>query len=170
MTRPTDENHPVGPDEERLPDELVGALVEILAEVDPVPADVVAAARSSFAWHDIDAELASLVADSAVDSPLVLTRGPAAAGPRMLSFAAVGVDIEIEVAVLGDGSRRIQGIVVPGQPGRLRVHQRRGDLDAEVDAAGRFVVGGVAAGPACLRFTPAVGGPATLTETDWFPT
>ena len=36
------------------------------AEHDPVPADVVAAAKASFTWRSIDAELAELIEDSAL--------------------------------------------------------------------------------------------------------
>ena len=55
---------------------------------------MLAAARAAIGWRTIDAELAELIADSAVDEPALLVRGTAQ--PRTLTFEAPGLTIEIE--------------------------------------------------------------------------
>src|SRR4051794_41920885 len=58
--------------------------------VDPVPERVMFAAKASLSWRTIDAELAELTYDSALDDDrLSLVRGATAA--RMLTFSAGGL-------------------------------------------------------------------------------
>src|SRR3954463_13001834 len=81
--------------------------------VDPVPQRVTFAAKASLAWRTIDAELAELTYDSALDADrLTLVRGAAAA--RMLTFSASGLTVDVEVEEL-DGGLRLIGEVAPAQ-------------------------------------------------------
>ena len=96
-------------------DELVARLAEALPKADPVPAAVTEFAKAAFGWRTIDAELAELVFDSAVDE-LVGVRSED--DTRQVTFRAPGV--EIEVAVMADGVRRIVGQLVPAARGGHR--------------------------------------------------
>ena len=79
------------PDDDVLLDELRA----LVADDDPVPERVLAAARGSFTWRTIDAELAALVYDSALDAER-LTAVRSADTVRLLTF---------ETAELGDRAR-----------------------------------------------------------------
>ena len=85
----------VNPADAQLLDELRRAA----SQFDPPPPTVVEAARSSFTWRTIDAELAALVFDSGVDQPVTALRG--GEGPRLMTFSSSGLDIEVEVINLG---------------------------------------------------------------------
>src|SRR5712664_1924300 len=80
-------------------DDLIQRLRRIAAEADPVPPALLDAARSAFGMRDLDARVADLVRDSAVDIPATSLRGD---GPRLLSFEAGGTVIECEVTTRGD--------------------------------------------------------------------
>jgi hypothetical protein len=140
-------------------DDLLAELRRIAARVDPVPDDVVAAAKSAIAWRTIDAELLELVDDA----PLAGVRGGGDVA-TLLSFRGPGLAVEIEILVVGR-RRRIDGQLVPGQPGRVEVHQRAGRVEVAADEAGRFSAGDLAPGPVSLRCQAPAG---HWVETDWF--
>jgi hypothetical protein len=75
--------------------ELLAVLGEVWEQIDPVPAVVLEAARGAFAWRDVDAELAELILDSRLEETAVRSLD----GPRMLTFAADEVTVEVEVSV-----------------------------------------------------------------------
>ncbi len=131
-------------------DELIQRLRRIAAEADPVPPALAAAARSAFGMRDLDARVADLVRDSAVDIPATSLRGD---GPRLLSFEAGGTVIECEVTTRGDQRDVIGQLVgqaadaleaqVPGNPGAA--------LTVSVSEHGVFAVRGLPAGLFRLR-------------------
>jgi hypothetical protein len=84
---------------------------------------VVSAAVAAFAWRTVDAELAELAYDSAVDAGLAL-RSSAGDGVRALSFTAGEATVELELA---DGE--VLGQLLP--PGPAEVVLQR------LDEAGR---------------------------------
>jgi hypothetical protein len=88
-------------------DDLLGDLRRVIAELDPIPEDVLIAARAALDWRTLDAELAELIADSAVDEPVLLVRGSGQA--RALAFEAAGLTIEIEAEPDADGVLRLAG-------------------------------------------------------------
>ena len=60
--------------------------------IDPVPESLIRASRETLTWRRVDAELAELLSDSAVeDERLALVRGDGE--PRSLSFEAGGVGV-----------------------------------------------------------------------------
>jgi len=140
---------------------LWAALQDIVARADPVPAHVVAAARHSLAWHDPDAALAALVADSATMASAV--RGDSA--PRLLTFAGGPLTVEVEADQTRSGVRLV-GQLLPPQPARLRVDQPEGQHEIEADELGRFVVD-IAAGPTRLRCTPLADAGFAPVQTEW---
>ena len=139
-------------------DRLEERLRRVATEADPVPDAVLENARAAFTLRDLDAELAELVADSAVDDR-VLTRD-GADDVRMLSFAAPGVSVELDavpdvhgtgvnVTGLATGAgdaltivRQDRRTTVPLDPhGRFTFQAEPGLLRLEVTAAdGRRVV------------------------------
>src|SRR5688500_18840211 len=102
---------------------LLSELGRIVASHDPVPSDVVAAAKASFTWRTIDAELAELAFDSLVDDDAVLVRGDDQ--PRLLTFEGASVTVEIEIVALA-GERRVVGQLVPTQPATIEITHRAG--------------------------------------------
>ncbi len=145
-------------------DDLAEWLGRIAAEVDPPPAEVVAASRAAFAWRTIDAELAELAYDSWLDDrPLAGVRR--AGGPRQLTFETPGLTVEVEL-VDGDHPRMVGQLVPPG-PGVVEVRHPEGSMETPVDGLGRFVVERLPAGPVSLRCHP--DGAGTI-DTDWVTT
>src|SRR5438067_5351282 len=68
-------------------------------KLDPVPTTAIAAARASFTWRTVDAELALLTYDSATeDAAAVGVRGD---GARLLAFEADGITLDVEVRWAG---------------------------------------------------------------------
>lgn len=135
------------------PDEADARLLDDLRSVvqraDPVPAPVEAAARATFIWRTVDAELAELAYDSLLDADrLAGVRGDD--GPRVLTFEGPEFSVEVEVAEEGSG-RRLVGQLVPPAPARIEVRHSGGLLRLGADEVGRFATGGVAAGPVSLR-------------------
>jgi hypothetical protein len=130
--------------------------------VDPVPERVTFAAKASLAWRTIDAELAQLTYDSALDAErLTLVRGAAAA--RMLTFSASGLTVDLEVEETGR-ELRLVGEIAPGQHAVVVVRHPDGTIEAETDEDGRFRIGPVPAGPISLSLRLAAGGSTVQTE------
>src|SRR5437764_3139344 len=130
--------------------------------VDPVPERVTFAAKASLAWRTVDAELAELTYDSALDADrLTLVRGAAAA--RLLTFSASGLTVDIEVEET-DGGLRLIGELSPVQPAVVEVRHAEGTTEVETDEDGRFRIGPVPTGPIALSLRLAAGGATVQTE------
>lgn len=153
----TDNSHT--PDDEQL----IAELRRVAELADPVPERVLNAARGSFAWRTIDAELAELAYDSAADAEaaaLVRSSG----GRRLLTFDAPEVSVELEV-VEAAGERRLEGQLVPPQPATIEVRHQGGTVTAEADELGRFSASGLEHGPVSLVCR--LHGQAGAIVTDW---
>jgi hypothetical protein len=130
--------------------------------VDPVPERVMFAAKASLSWRTIDAELAELTYDSALDDErLSLVRGAAAA--RMLTFSAGDLTVDVEVEGT-DRERRLVGELAPAQRATIVVRHAEGTTEVETDEDGRFRTGVVPAGPISLSLRLASGGSTVQTE------
>jgi hypothetical protein len=133
-------------------DELEQRLRSLAGEADAPPAFVLEAARAALSMRDLDAELAELVADSAVDDPTVLTRA-VTADVRMLSFECgdVAVELDVETDPL---SRlvRLSGLAV-GAVGAMTLVRAEERVTLDLADDGRFVLDSVAPGPLRLEFT-----------------
>jgi hypothetical protein len=138
---------PPSPESERADSELLAELRAALSRLDPVPVSVSAAAVAAIDLRTLDAELAELIADSAVDAG-ALVRGAGEA--RLVSFAHPRLSIEFEVVSIA-GARRLVGQVVGAGADAMELDHRRGVLAVAVDDLGRFGVEGVAPGPVRLR-------------------
>jgi hypothetical protein len=139
-------------------DELIAELGKAL---DLPPTDIIQAAKASFAWRTIDAELAQLSYDSSVEPvSSFATRAEGSAALRSLTFEADGLAIEIEVAV---GS--IHGQLVPAGPGKVELRSADGTvISAEINEAGYFTA--QVGPPSTFRLFCAPQGSAGVL-TDW---
>jgi hypothetical protein len=163
MSRDTNEPPELlGPEDEGLLQELRAAA----RRLDPPPASVLEAARASLTWRTIDADLAALEFDSAVDAAATAVRS--GEGPRLLTFSAPGLSIEVEVSPIGP-RRQLVGQLVPAQPARIDVRHAGGVSTVQADQLGRFGVDAVSAGPVSLRCH--LGGvPSSVpVVTEWIP-
>ena len=147
-------------------DELLAWLRRIAAEADPVPELVIQAARSAFGLRDLDARLAELVRDSAVDVAATAVRGPER---RLLSFEAGDVAVECEITER-DVRRDILGQLVGGLASGIDAEVAGIDVTSTqtvtvpVDERGRFSVRDLPPGPVRLRCRLADG---TTVVTSW---
>src|SRR5215217_3690100 len=124
--------HKFHPDDDLFLEELRA----LAAEGDPVPERVLAAARGSFTWRTIDAELAELAYDSALDvTRLAAVRSGDTV--RLLTFETPELTIELEVTDVGD-RRRLLGQLVPAAAGILELRHSGGLIEIATDARGRF--------------------------------
>ncbi|HKE99617.1 MAG TPA: hypothetical protein VKG45_11870 [Actinomycetes bacterium] len=147
------------PEDERLLDELR----RVLDRTDPMPEQVTRAARESYTWRTVDAELAALAWDSDADRPLASVRGTGDA--RLLTFDAEGLRFDLEISGSGR-DRRLVGQLVPAQPGEVELRQRSGlARTVQADDAGRFAIADLEPGPLslCCR-RPG----AAVVATEWF--
>jgi hypothetical protein len=130
-------------------------LMRLIADsVDPVPAAAVRAAKESFVWRTIDAELAALAYDSAVDrdtATLVRSATQTRDEPRVLTFTTPRFTVEIEV-VRARRETELFGQVVPAGPSSVQIRHPGGVVELSVDDLGRFGPGRLPVGPVSLRF------------------
>jgi hypothetical protein len=142
-------------------DEFEARLRVLAGEADPVPSLVLDAARAAFTLRTLDAELAELVHDSAVDADLVLVRGPDD-DVRMLSFEHGSVAIDLQVSQTPAGPELLG--LVTGAVGDVEVEQGGTRRSVPLDEAGRFVVRDLVAGPLRLHLRAEDG---TAVATSW---
>jgi hypothetical protein len=142
-------------------DQLLARLGAALEAVDPVPEHVLDAAKGAFTWRTIDAELASLVFDSAAED-LIGVRS--AETLRQLTFSAPG--FEVELIILSDATRRLVGQLVPPQPAEIVLHHEAGETVVQSDSLGRFTIDDVPVGS--VRLTCRLDGEeGSVVQTEW---
>jgi hypothetical protein len=117
-------------------EELLALLDDALRAARAVPGEFIEAGNAAYAWHDIDAELAALIHDSAQDEGLVPATRAAPADLRSLTFCSAELTIEIELT-----GGALVGQIVPPQPGQLEVRTVTGSLvTVPIDEIGCFVI------------------------------
>jgi len=143
-------------DDDRLLDALGDAL-----RAGPVPEDLIEAAKRAFAAHDLDAQFAALVYDSALDDGLALAATRAEpAFLRAMTFATADLTIEVEIT-----EDAILGQVLPPRAGVVNVQLAKGEgVTVVVDEAGGFVVRPIPSASFRLHCRTAAGVSAL---TDW---
>lgn len=120
-------------------DDLMTELRGVLGRVDPPPREVTEFAKAALGWRRLDAELAELLADSALEAEGAgLTRGGDSA--RSLTFRTD--DLTIDVELLADAATRtLLGQLAP-PPAAATVEVQTADgaiaATADSDALGRF--------------------------------
>ena len=139
------------------------ALGRALHAADGPPPDLVRQAKLSFTWRTIDAELAALSFDSAVDGALAGVRG--GDDTRTLTFETPSVVLDLEIAPAG-AAFDLAGSLMPTDVTTLAYQRAEdGETAVPVDDLGRFSLAGLTAGP--LRFVIQTSG-GTRVVTDWF--
>ncbi|MGQ5229237.1 hypothetical protein ACW69C_20815 [Streptomyces sp. MN3] len=129
-----------GVEEELLEEELRQAA----SLLDPVPPALLQSAVDAFALRDLEARVAGLTFDSLVDA--IPVRG-AAAAPRMLTFTAGEVTLDVELTEDG-----LIGQVLPPGPAHIEVLTgSRPSTTATADDMGRFTAPVTPSGPFALR-------------------
>ena len=150
-------------DERRDDEQLLAALGEALRAAESVPARVVALGEAAYDWRTIDAELATLTYDSAVDpapDEPALVRADVAA-VRALRFQAPATAIVLEVT-----DDALVGQILPPAAADVSLMSSVGrSVDIEADDLGYFVFRPVPRGSFRLRCR-ARHGPELLTS--WF--
>ena len=135
-------------------DQLLAELRDALNAAQAVPAEFRAAARSAYTWRTIDAELAELTYDSALDTPL--GAGAVRADPaelRSLTFASKRLTIEVEITPDG-----LAGQITPARAGTVTVRTEAGDAPAApIDDLGFFLIRPLPARPFRLLCDTASG-------------
>jgi hypothetical protein len=133
---------------------------------DVVPSRVTEAAKAALTWRRVDAELAELLSDSALDAEPALARGGAPL-VRSVSFSAGSVIIDLEIQ--HDGERRVLlGQLSPAAQRTIEVQRAdgAGSTSSRSDELGRFRLGLDGGGPVRLRIADDSG---TAIETAWIP-
>jgi hypothetical protein len=148
-------------------DRLLAELAAAARAADSVPESVRRIGHAAWAWRTVDAELAELQGDSRIAGadPVGLRAdrpaGVEPSGPRMLSFAAGSLSVELEL-----DQDALRGQLIPPQAAVVRVRPQSGGLGEEVpvDAIGWFVVAPAPTGRFRLHVRTAAG---EAVITDW---
>lgn len=143
-------------DDERL----LRALQVAVRDAAPPPHRVVEAAKSVYTWRTVDAELAALAYDSAMDDLAGAVRSSSPV--RTLSFSAD--DVHVEVEVNDDG---LVGQLVPAGAGRIELCTADGPVaSVTADDLGCFCISPLPRGPVTLRCQLDSG---VVIATEWLP-
>lgn len=142
-------------------EQLLSRLAEALDAAEPMPSTVIEAAKATFTWRTIDAELAALVFDSATEE-LAGVRSTEAT--RQVTFRTPGV--EIELVVVSETSRRLVGQLVPPQSAEIELHHEEETRTVQSDNLGRFAFHDVPAGSVRLTCKFGSEGDAVV-QTEW---
>jgi hypothetical protein len=146
-------------------DELLDELRSMLRRTDPVPPEVTEFARAALGWRRLDADLAELLADSALEADaLALARGGEG---RWLSFRAADLTIDVELQADGDAHTVLGQLAPPPAVSTVELQSSDGTAVAmdESDEFGRFRLALEGAGRFRLRVLRPGAPPV---ETSWF--
>ena len=140
-------------------DALLAWLKRVAAEADPMPGDITAAAHEAIGLHDLDGELAELIADSAGLTPEYDAVRRTEAADRLLSFEGGGVRVELEI-VRDDGELTVIGQVIGASPVDCELEYGDGRRETlPLDDLGRFLVDRRRSGPVRIRCRSVDGSP-----------
>src|SRR5262245_38544115 len=131
----SDETRTGETEEERL----LARLRHLTNELDPVPDEVMSFATAALGWRRIDAELAELLSDSALESESLAIRS--GAGSRSLTFRATDLEVVVEIQER-DAGALLLGQLAPPAVASIDVQGDDGATLATVaaDELGRFRV------------------------------
>ena len=134
-------------------DELLAQVAEAQAAAASVPRDFIEAGKAAYAWRTIDAELAELVYDSALEAQSGAGVRAEEAQLRSFTFTSSALTIEIEVT-----DKALLGQLVPLQAGEVEVVSSAGSSRVEpIDEVGCFTIRPVPAGSFRLHCRTATG-------------
>ena len=154
--------------EDQDPDErLMVELRSFFADVDPVPSLVLETAKASLGWRRLDADLAELLSDSALEEQAFALARSGEAPARSVTFSSGELTIDIEVHV-DDQGRTLLGQLSPPAPATVEVHPMvQTPVSTEADRMGRFRIRLPAADTIRLRILDADERGGAPVETSW---
>jgi hypothetical protein len=146
-------------------DDLLAELRSVIGRVDPVPPEVTEFAQAALGWRRLDADLAELLVDSALEADSVaLARG---GDGRWLSFQVDDFTIDVEIQT-ADNARTLLGqLAPPPAAATIEVQSTGGTVvtSTESDTLGRFRLSLESDGHVRLRVLREGAAPV---ETSWF--
>ena len=149
--------------------ELLNELRSILERVDPPPTEISEFAKAALGWRRLDAELAELLADSALETEATALARSGGTGGRWLTFRAEGLAIDLQIEADGE-VRTLLGQLAP-PPAAAAIEVQAGDgtvsATADADSLGRFRVTLESGGRLRLRVLR-LDPPEPPIETSWF--
>jgi hypothetical protein len=148
--------------------ELLDELRAVLARVDPAPPEVAEFAKAAIGWRRLDADLAELLADSALETESAALTRSGASLARSLTFRAADLAIDVEIRADGESRILLGQLAPPPAAATVEVQGDDGSVVAsvEADALGRFRVTLEAGGRLRLRVLRR-DPPGTPVETSW---
>lgn len=154
-------------DERNQDEPLLAELRSLFAKVDPVPPLVTEAARAALGWRRLDAELAELLSDSALEEESAALTRSAGAPVRSVTFATRELTVDIEIHADGE-QRTLLGQLAPAAVATIEI-QTVDDalLSVETDRLGRFRATLPAGGPIRLRVIDPARRSDAVIETSW---
>ena len=162
----TDDDFPQGLDAavETAAEQPVDALDEavlrevalLLAQVDPVPDDLVGRVQFSLALDEVYAEVARI---TRLSTDALAVRGDPDTTTRTetLTFSAARFTAMVTVSRAAPEQVRLDGWLAPAAVLRVRVRMQEGTAETVSDESGRFVLEGLPEGFAQLTFEPVEG-------------
>jgi len=148
--------------------QLFDELRSVLNRVDPTPPEVTEFAKAALGWRRLDADLAELLADSALETESTALTRSGGASTRWLTFR--GADLAIDVEVNAEGTARaLLGQLAPAPvAATVEVQSADGTVVASVatDALGRFRIRLDSGGRVRLRVLR-TDPPGPPVETSW---
>jgi hypothetical protein len=122
-------------DQEKLLDELR----LLVNRVDPVPDEVTAFADAALGWRRVDAELAELLSDSALESESAAAAVRGGTRARSLTFQSGELEIDVEIR-REDRAVTVLGQLSPSAPASIQAQLDDATIVAttEADELGRF--------------------------------
>jgi hypothetical protein len=142
-------------------DEILAMLAQAQQAADSVPRNFIEIGKATYAWRDIDAELAELTYDSALEEAHLTARMRAErAHLRALTFTSTALTIEIEIT-----DEAVLGQVIPLQAGEVEVNTPAGTAGtALIDNIGCFAIRPIPGGSFRLHCRTTSG---TCVSTSW---
>ncbi len=116
-------------DDSEMMDQLRRALIS-----DRPPEELLTAAKASFTWRSVDAELAELLSDSSTEA---LTGVRSGDGPRTLEFASAASSVALEIVESGPAIG-LRGQISPSGPTEVVVESTTASLTLAIDGDGWF--------------------------------
>jgi hypothetical protein len=149
-------------------DEILERLRAIFERIDPVPPEVTEFASAAFDWRRVDAELAELLADSALETEATSLTRSGGSGGRRLGFRSFELEIDAELTVDGDACTLLGQLAPAPTEATVEVQAADGTslASAATDSLGRFRLAFEAAGRIRLRVLR-VDPPGLPVETSW---
>jgi hypothetical protein len=150
-------------------DELLEELRGMIDRADPPPPAVAEFARAALGWRRLDAELAELLADSALETEATASiRGDTS---RRLTFRAGDLSIDLEIRRQAKVLTLLGQVAPPPIEAAVELQGSNSEVlaTAALDSLGRFRLTGEAGGERVRLRIARTKPPGPAVETSWLP-